>query len=77
MRGRERVMPERDPRVDPRRGDVLWKNGQSRKVIRRLTSTTVCADDIRYVTSTNRQGAMFLCNWTKWAKDAEVIYAAT
>ena len=62
----------RDPRRNPRVGDVLRKNGKNRRIINILPGF---CPDVTYM-SGRRQGSIFLPNWHKWAKDAEVIHCA-
>jgi hypothetical protein len=66
-------MSERDPRVDPKVGDELRKGAQVRTITKVLSGDGIVTCDIRYTTNTNRQGAIFLPNFIRWAKTAEVI----
>lgn len=66
------VVVTRDPRRNPKVGDVLRKNGTDRRIIN--IRPGFCPD-VTY-TSGRRRGSIFLPNWQKWAKDAEVIHHA-
>ena len=59
----------RDPRVDPRAGDVLWKG----KVVREVSAVTL--NEVKSYTARGL-GIWSLSVWRKWAKCAEVIRAA-
>lgn len=63
----------RDPRVDPKAGDVITKNGKIRTVIK------VDRFDIFYNARTLGAGSIngiqkecFISTWQDWAKKAEV-----
>ena len=55
------IMPNRDPRIDPQRGDILRGNGQIRRVMAREGDRVRCASgDYDY--------RMRLDNWQKWCR---------
>jgi hypothetical protein len=61
----------RDPRIDPRKGDVLEQtpDGERRTVVARRGDLVV-----QYVT--NHSGLLTVCSpeqWREWAKQASVI----
>jgi hypothetical protein len=68
-------MSERDPRVDPRKGDELSRGRSCRRVavsrdgVVLYDETTVDLDHDLIV-------PILLRSWRKWAKDAEVISRA-
>jgi hypothetical protein len=63
---------KRDPRRNPRVGDVLRRNGKDRRIINILPGF---CPNVTYM-SGRRQGSILLPNWHKWAKDSEVIHYA-
>ena len=73
---------ERDPRKDPKPGDVLFGNNGGRK--ERRTVTAVAAKMVMYTRGKRADGYMAkgtksmrpLRSWQSWAKDAEVIHRA-
>jgi hypothetical protein len=70
---------ERDPRVDPKAGDVFVKGSRWRKVTSIEPShreNDKDRDDIRWRTATGKTNAMFRHHWVKWSKNAEVVHAA-
>jgi hypothetical protein len=76
-------MTERDPRIDPRPGDVLNgepMNGFIRRAHRRVVGRVPMpgADDaVRYVTRTGTRGRVLaLTGWKTWAKTAKVVKRA-
>jgi hypothetical protein len=55
------IMPDRDPRIDPQRGDIIRGNGQVRRVMAREGDRVRCASgDFDY--------RMRLDNWQKWCR---------
>lgn len=63
---------ERDPRTDPRPGDVLRKNGNTRRVIKYL----LIYGRQFVVWTGSKVKARGQCNphsWQMWAKNAEVL----
>ena len=55
----------RDPRLDPQPGDVLRKGTMVRKVK---------GDDVAHTRNGGkRERYIFVCNWRRWAKGAEVV----
>jgi hypothetical protein len=62
----------RDPRIDPRPGDVVAKDQISRTVISRRGGA------ITYVSLGRRKGVYdcWITTWTAWARTSEVIHAA-
>lgn len=68
-------MSERDPRRDPKVGDVLVnKRGVEREIVGILF--TGCARIIEYVGPNVFSPQIKLAGWRSWAKDAEVISRA-
>jgi hypothetical protein len=53
------IMPDRDPRIDPRRGDMVRGNGQVRRVMAREGDRVRCA-------SGEYDYRMLIDNWRKW-----------
>ena len=68
-------MAARDPRVDPKLGDVLRKDGRDRTVQKCVSYGPFRDVDIHYYCD-RHSCSIFLRNWRKWAKDAEVLHAA-
>lgn len=66
---------QRDPRKNPKVGDVLSSKGLQRQV-----SEVVCeaTGDIRIIwaRSMSKWGSTYLYAWRKWARDAEVLHVA-
>jgi hypothetical protein len=62
----------RDPRIDPKAGDVLRKNSLSRRVVE-VASMDVywCRDG-----SDRRVQPAWISTWRTWARDAEVLTVA-
>lgn len=60
----------RDPRIDPRPGDILAKGGLRRRVyrVRRLT--------VDYVTGAGKMSFCARSTWESWARNATVLQAA-
>jgi hypothetical protein len=55
------IIPDRDPRIDPQRGDIIRGNGQVRRVLAREDDRVRCASgDYDY--------RMRLDNWQKWCR---------
>lgn len=69
--------PERDPRTDPRVGDVLEKRivnyrgecgwTKTREVVKILPHEVLWRGD-------GKEGLCFLRSWRNWAKDAVVVH---
>ena len=56
-----KIMPDRDPRIDPQCGDIIRGNGQVRRVMAREGDRVRCASgDFDY--------RMRLDNWQKWCR---------
>lgn len=55
----------RDPRLDPRKGDVLQKGNRKRVVEMRVENT------VNY----NGERWCWITTWQDWAKKAEVLHA--
>jgi hypothetical protein len=55
------IMPDRDPRIDPQRGDMVRGNGQVRRVMAREGDRVRCA-------SGQYDYRMRLDNWQKWCR---------
>jgi hypothetical protein len=55
------VMPDRDPRIDPQRGDIIRGNGQVRRVMAREGDRVRC-------TSGDYDYRMRIDNWQKWCR---------
>ena len=70
----DRAAP-RDPRKDPKKGDLVSNGGRSREV-----SDVVCDGlgniRIHWVSSMTKWGSTYLYAWRKWARNAEVKHAA-
>jgi hypothetical protein len=64
-------MPNRDPRIDPQRGDILRGNGQVRRVMAREGDRVRCA-------SGQYDYRMLIDNWRKWCRlnDATAVQVA-
>ena len=55
------IRPDRDPRIDPQRGDIIRGNGQVRRVTAREGDRVRCVSgDYDY--------RMRLDNWQKWCR---------
>lgn len=67
------VTTKRDPRIDPKPGDVLAKNGKKRTVLF-LVPCGSWADI--YYQSQGRKVRCYSGTWRDWAKGAEVFHAA-
>ena len=67
---------ERDPRKDPKPGDVLFGNNGGRK--ERRTVTAVAVKMVMYTKRADgyMESMRPLRSWQSWAKDAEVIHRA-
>jgi len=65
----------RDPRLDPQPGDVLRKGTMVRKVIRiDKAYSDSQGDDVAHTRNGGkRERYIFVCNWRRWAKGAEVV----
>lgn len=63
-------MPERDPRTDPRPGDVL-KNRNSKPMTRTVVKTEL--GGVVYVPGRLHYLNLFTAHWQKWAADAEIV----
>ncbi len=68
-------MTQRDPRVDPRPGDELFKDGKERVVVGRRERCGAAWFDI-YYDGADRRYRCTDYTWRKWAKDAEVLHVA-
>lgn len=72
----------RDPRTDPRPGDVLRKSKRERRIESIYTSAHVCDRRLRVptVTYVAHVGAPVQSCWLttliRWARDAEVLHVA-
>lgn len=66
-------MPERDPRLEPRKGDRLRQpNSESYREVLGVS------DMVHFqVSSTTLMYHAGMASWRKWAKNAEVIHRAT
>ena len=75
--GREIVTPERDPRIDPRPGDVLAKKQVRRTVVRIeqcLHPWVVCSEALHRSGSFHfRTVIPALSQFRRWAAGAEVL----
>lgn len=72
-------MSERDPRRDPKVGDVLAKNGKDRKVteiIGPIHKGYSVRMRVEYVGTGVSSPDVTLRSWRSWAKDAEVTSRA-
>ena len=68
---------KRDPRQDPKVGDVLQTSEGVRREVRFIELPNRENPDITYFSPPrNRKMYIFRSNWRKWAKDAKVIRAA-
>lgn len=71
---------KRDPRVDPKAGDILQKKYQGQYFESRSTYARQVdeVDDgkVTYVGENVCAPTMSLKSWRRWAKNAEVIHAA-
>lgn len=66
-------MTKRDPRVDPKKGDVL-KNGATRTV---KEVGRYGKHDVVFCTDTRKQWVEpYIGQWRRWAAKAEVIHVA-
>lgn len=66
---------ERDPRVDPRPGDVLAKDGRERRVDTLIFNIGRRAHALLWQRSRNHQ--LRRCDietWRTWARDAEIVW---
>jgi hypothetical protein len=63
---------ERDPRVNPKAGDLLTKNGLSRRVVE------VASLDVywRREGSDRRVQPAWISTWREWAKNSDVVEVA-
>jgi hypothetical protein len=70
----------RDPRVDPKPGDVLRKKYQGQyfesRAYRDRQVSEVDSGIVRYVGDWCCEPAMKLASWRRWAKDATVVSVA-
>lgn len=67
---------ERDPRKQPRPGDVLAIGARHREVIwvKFYRKDPICPGDIVYRTAPNRpRKVCWITTWERWAKQAEVV----
>lgn len=69
---------ERDPRTDPRPGDVMRKGKETREVVRMQTRNDgVVWRLVTRCTATDRNwqwdGYPIMDQWRRWAKGAEVV----
>jgi hypothetical protein len=55
------IMPDRDPRIDPQRGDMVRGNGQVRRIMAREGDRVRCA-------SGQYDYRMLIDNWRKWCR---------
>ena len=55
------IMPDRDPRIDPQRGDMVLGNGQVRRIMAREGNRVRCA-------SGQSDYRMLIDNWRKWCR---------
>jgi hypothetical protein len=55
------IIPDRDPRIDPQRGDIIRGNGQVRRVTAREGDRVRCASGVY-------DYRMRLDNWQKWCR---------
>lgn len=55
------IIPNRDPRIDPQRGDMVRGNGQVRRIMAREGDRVRCA-------SGEYDYRMRLDNWQKWCR---------
>jgi hypothetical protein len=55
------IIPARDPRIDPQRGDILRGNGQVRRIMAREGNRVRCA-------SGQYDYRRRLDNWQKWCR---------
>ena len=55
------IRPNRDPRIDPQRGDLVRGNGQIRRVMAREGDRVRCASGMY-------DYRMRLDNWQKWCR---------
>ena len=65
----------RDPRTDPKVGDILSRDGLAREVLRIIP----CGHhwDVEYYSPTRQRiGKCWRFTWKRWANNAEVIHAA-
>jgi hypothetical protein len=58
---RRKTMPDRDPRIDPQRGDMVRGNGQVRRITAREGNRVRCA-------SGQYDYRMLIDNWRKWCR---------
>ena len=61
----------RDPRVDPRPGDVVRKGQRERTVSKR------CGSSIDYIEGkTNRERNCWITTWEEWCRKSDVLHVA-
>jgi hypothetical protein len=58
---RRKIITDRDPRIDPQRGDILRGNGEVRRVMAREGDRVRCA-------SGQYDYRILLDNWQKWCR---------
>jgi hypothetical protein len=65
------IIPDRDPRIDPQRGDMVRGNGEVRRVMAREGDRVRCASGMY-------DYRMRLDNWQKWCRlnDATAVVEA-
>lgn len=76
MSSRRAVSNQRDPRVDPKPGDVLSVGGSQRQVDGVGCRFGTGEIQVGWVRSCGDSGSMSLKSWKRWAAKAEVIRAA-
>lgn len=63
---------KRDPRIDPKAGDVLEKMGKRLLFVRRVRR--IYGVEVYYQDGNQQVCVCFLKAWRRWAKNAEVIH---
>jgi len=63
-------MSERNPKDDPRRGDILKVPGERREVLGRITRYV---EYICKIENTSMVTERHVCAWRRWARNAEII----
>jgi hypothetical protein len=62
---------ERDPRLDPQRGDFIVKmSGTNRRMTRRVVKRVT--NDITYRDHMGKERTCWIMSWMDWAREADV-----
>lgn len=71
-------MSDRDPRVDPRVGDVVRKGDRERTILRTQSTSSGGVGEIQYEVRVDdrpgrKGGVCWITSWQDWCRGAEVV----